>query len=107
MGAWDIGAFENDGALDWLDVLLYGTDLSPISNAFQLVLENDEYIEVDDAQAAVAACEVVALLRGTPAKTLPENLVKWNQTHRLAVDQPLVEQAVQSLEKVYADSELR
>jgi hypothetical protein len=62
MGAWGSGPFENDGAGDFLgeggampapsiaQVLLRIVDAAP-----------GEYIDVDDGQAAHAACEIVAL----------------------------------------------
>ena len=68
MGAWGVESFDNDGAGDFLDQVVYGDNLDAVYEAFQTVLDNDDYIVVDDAQAAVAAGEVVALLLGVPAK---------------------------------------
>lgn len=73
MGTWDSGPFDNDAAADFLGE----TDGSPRSLAAMLGkcadAPPDEYLDVDDGQTAIAACELVALgfgygkLDGAPA----------------------------------------
>lgn len=107
MGAWGMGSFENDGGLGLLADVIHGDDLLPLKQAFEAVLANDDYIEVDYAQEAVAAGEVVALLLGRAGEDLPERLTDWTAAHPLKVDDALREQAAQAVEKVYLDSEMR
>lgn len=106
MGAWGHGNFDNDGALD----LLYSLEtngLQEVTHSIQIVLNGDGYVDVDDASMAIAAGEVVALLRDKPAESIPESLSQWHKTHNDAADAVLVTQAVQAIEKVLANSELR
>lgn len=59
MGTWGMGPFENDGAHDFLDD---GSDHpeQAVRDALA-VLKRRDYLDVDEAQAALAACELVAL----------------------------------------------
>lgn len=60
MGTWGYGPFENDGAGDLLASLRAGDfDIDQYSTHV-----DDGYLEVDDAQAAVAMGEVLAVAHG-------------------------------------------
>jgi hypothetical protein len=107
MGAWGMESFENDGAGDFLAAVVHSANLDHVHEAFQVVLANNDYIEVDDAQAAVAAGEIVALLLDLPGKALPQKLLTWLQTYPQTVEAALTEQAIQAVRKVYTDSEMR
>ena len=107
MGAWGMGSFENDGALGLLADVVHGDNLIPVKESFEAVLANEDYIEVDEAQEAVAAGEVLALLLKRPGANLPERLTTWATAHPLRVDDALHAQAVTAVEKVYAASEMR
>src|SRR6266496_4290151 len=100
MGAWGMESFENDGAGDFLAAVVHSTNLDRVHEAFQTVINNHDYIEVDDAQAVVAAGEVVALLLNTPAKELPQKLLSWQQTYPQTVEAALIEAAVNAVRKV-------
>ncbi|WP_430335148.1 DUF4259 domain-containing protein [Rhodococcus sp. ACT016] len=60
MGTWGSGPFENDGAGDLLAALRAGD--FEIDDFCGHV--DEEYLEVDDAQAAIALAEVVAAAHG-------------------------------------------
>lgn len=60
MGTWDMGPFDNDGAGDLLAALRAGC--FDIDDYCRHV--DEEYLEADDAQAAIALAEVVAVARG-------------------------------------------
>lgn len=60
MGTWGSGPFENDGAGDLLAALRAGDfDIDDYTGHV-----DEEYVEVDDAQAAIALAEVVAVGHG-------------------------------------------
>lgn len=107
MGAWGHGNFENDAALDFIYFLDRHESISEIESALQAVVNIEGYLDADYASCALAAGEAVALLRGKPAESLPENLIQWHQKHNYSADDALVKQAIQAVEKVLADSELR
>ena len=65
MGTWEIEAFDNDDASDWIAGLHSQADLSYIESAFDHVLDiGTNYLEVSECQQAIAAAEVVARLQG-------------------------------------------
>lgn len=64
MGERSVGSFGNDTARDWVDSLRKTTDLDLVRETIQKITDSDDdYIEVSDAERAVAAIEVVARLK--------------------------------------------
>lgn len=63
MGAWGTGAFDNDDAADFAGSL---NDTAPgeraelIRETLDAAADNDSYLEIDEASAAIAAAAVVA-----------------------------------------------
>jgi hypothetical protein len=100
------GTFENDGAADFLNRLLDGNKLKPVYEALDSVLQADDYLDVDYGEEAIAAAEVVALLKGKPAKDLQHRLIEWHEKHAFSVDEGLVAKAVEAVEKAYSDPEV-
>ena len=67
MGSWGRGPFENDGAGDFVrDLRESGAPAEGVAEALHRVIEasRDEYLDVDDGHACVAACELIALANG-------------------------------------------
>ncbi|WP_433609083.1 DUF4259 domain-containing protein [Prescottella agglutinans] len=65
MGTWGSGPFENDGAGDLLAALRAGDfDIDDYCGHV-----DEDYLEADDAQAAIALAEVVATARGLRPST--------------------------------------
>ncbi|KJF20553.1 DUF4259 domain-containing protein [Rhodococcus sp. AD45-ID] len=60
MGTWGSGPFENDAAGDLLVAVRAGEfDIADFTSHV-----DDEYVEVDDSQAAIAIAEIVAVAHG-------------------------------------------
>ncbi|HEX6751395.1 MAG TPA: DUF4259 domain-containing protein [Longimicrobium sp.] len=106
MGAWGVGAFDNDTALDWLDTLeRLGAEAMLV--AFQTIAEEGERIEVEQARIAIAAAEAVAASRGRPAPDLPGELAEWVRARGGDVDAALAAQAVDAVTRIREASDLR
>ena len=99
-GAWGVGAFENDDALDWVWELESSTDLSVIESALKEVIISNSYIEAPTSSAAIAAAEVVAALKGNPHEELPAEVINWTKTHDIPEDSPLIKLAQQVIVRV-------
>lgn len=63
MGAWGVGIFEDDTALDWIEEEYSAAGVEAVRSALQDVIDLDsgDYIEADMGNAARAAAEIVAL----------------------------------------------
>lgn len=92
MGAWGLGSFENDDALDWCISLVDGEDDGPILEALEAVAgaSGIEYLDVDVCGAAVAAAEVIAALAGHPPRSLPDDVAEWVRIQSADVARELV-----------------
>lgn len=108
MGAWGEKAFENDAALDWLGSLDdEGIDavrgvLSHVAEA-----EREEYLDVDDGAAAIAAAEVVAASRHGSDR-LTKKAKAWLTAHAPEIADDDLALARRAVERVLVGgSELR
>lgn len=108
MGVWGAKSFENDDALDWVCELSDATDAEPIRDALNVIVEcGEEYLELSECSAAVAAAEVVAALKGFPDLNPPEEVTEWMQRHKPTASPALIALALKALEKILSDSELK
>jgi hypothetical protein len=110
MGAWGILAFDNDEACDWAYDLEKVRDLSLVEEAFASVAGPAEYLDAHDACNALAACEVLAGLRGNPGyrNSYTEAVDAWVDLHPMQPSANLLARADVVIERVLGDnSELR
>jgi hypothetical protein len=110
MGASGYGCFENDDAFDWLSNDFEGSsDYSAVFDALQHVAELDEedYLEMPEAGAALAATEVVAAALGRPSADLPPDIGEWVINHPLDEPTELVQVALKAVERVGRNSEIQ
>ncbi|HSO30946.1 MAG TPA: DUF4259 domain-containing protein [Labilithrix sp.] len=109
MGAWGEKAFENDSALDWLaDLEAEGVDALRDLLASVADTDDEEYLDVDDGAAAIAAAEIVAAARGRGRDRLTKEVIGWlddNASDLVAEDLVLACRAVERV--VAGSSELR
>jgi hypothetical protein len=111
MGAWGELAFGNDTANDWAYGLDDVDDLSLVESAFDELEEvGDEYLDQDLACNALAACEVVARLRGNPGykNAYTEKVDEWVAGHKLNPSASLLKRASAAIDRILGESsELR
>jgi hypothetical protein len=110
MGAWDADSFGNDAACDWAFGLDDVNDLSLVHETFEAVLNADDFLDSDIACGGLAACEVVARLKGNWGVRNPysEDVDKWVAAHPIKPPESLVKTALEVIDRVLAPgSELR
>jgi hypothetical protein len=109
MGAWGVGVFDNDDASDWVYELEQSSDLAVVEQAVSDVVgaSGDEEPDTVDSAAALAAAEVVALLRGRPGDGVPDDVTKWAATVRPQAPPELTGMAAAAVRRVLAGSELK
>jgi len=110
MGAWGVLAFDNDDACDWAYGLKRVGDLSLVVSAFAAVVGGAEYLDAHEASNALAACEVLARLRGKPGYSNPytECVDAWVASHQIDPPTSILARAEEVIDRVLGDnSELR
>ena len=111
MGTWGAGNFENDTAADWVWELAESDDLTVVMDALEAPLSDDadEVLDAATCEAALAAAEIVAALKGHAPKAFPTEAREWVARHKakVKVDQELIDTAHDTVARVAADSELR
>lgn len=106
MGAWGYGAFDNDTAGDWVYALEEAEDLEVIEAALDAVVDvEDEYLEAAEAEVALAAAAVVALLQaGEDApECVNETVNEWVASHPQDVPWKLAKKTVAALDRILTE----
>ena len=121
MGAWNNGILDNDDACDWV-CELETADFNFVRGTLETLLQaGDDYIEAPEGCMALAACEVIARLKGKPPSTPPaadrpkavprphmsERVDVWIEANPTDIDSGLVDLALKVIDRIKdADSEL-
>jgi len=108
VGEWGAASFENDAASDWF--LLVEEAVDPgvvIASALDGAVGESEYLGLDQACEALAAAELSASCAGHASARLPDNVRYWVDTHPHQPHDSEIDQAVQAVQRVREESELR
>jgi hypothetical protein len=110
MGTWGHGIFDNDTACDWAYLLEGSKDLSVVRNALDKVLSaGSKYLRMREAEEALAACEVIARLRGNfgDRNAYTESVDSWVISNKKEVPAKLINKSLAAIERIlYGPSEL-
>lgn len=108
MGAWGAGSFENDSASDFFYFVEEAVDPGEvIALALDRAIGQAEHLDLDASCEAIAAAELLASCAGQPPDALPDQIRAWTAANAHEPHQPEVEQALQAVSRVRAESELR
>jgi hypothetical protein len=105
MGAWGIGHFDNDDALDYVALLIKSGGISLLIRSLETVIQGD-VVATYECTEALAAAEVVAALHGSPGE-LPEEAIEWVSKTDKPKDEHLKKLAIQAVQKIATSSELK
>jgi hypothetical protein len=106
MGAWGTGICDNDTAADWCSSLEDVDDLSLIEEAFENILSpDDDFLDADQAQEALAAAEAISRLQGNGGPETPhtEPMDGWVKQHKLKVPATLARKAHAVIDRVLTE----
>lgn len=78
MGAWGEKPFENDSALDWLGEI---DEVEDLRDTLASIADAEDYLDVDDGSAAIAAAEIVAAACDGKVNRLVEDARTWLGRH--------------------------
>jgi hypothetical protein len=107
MGAWGIGPFENDDALDWVWGL-DGDDADEVlATTLRTVARDRGYLEVQDGANAVAAATILASAIEGTTDGLPPEAVAYLERRTARPDAELIRAAIAALDRATGeDSEV-
>ncbi len=103
MGTWGANTFDNDRACDWEEELEDVNDLSLVHNTLaQVIATGAEYLESGVACEGLAACEVIARLKGNWGirDAYTEVIDNWVQRHPMEPPIELISQALAVIDRV-------
>ncbi|MDQ6943282.1 MAG: DUF4259 domain-containing protein [Candidatus Eremiobacteraeota bacterium] len=109
MGAWGMGTFENDDAMDWIADFSASPSDEALRAALARPADADGYLESPDASNALAAAEVVAALKGAPTANVVvvEDYLPAIARSEISVTEDLTALALRAIDRVVSDSELK
>jgi hypothetical protein len=108
VATWAATSFENDAASDWFNGVEEAVDPgATISSALDHALAEAEYLDLDPAREAIAAAELAACCAGQPPERLPDNVRRWTLTHPHRPHDSEMDQAIDAVSRVRAESRLR
>jgi hypothetical protein len=108
MGSWDTSSFGNDDAADWAWQFEEADGLQLIDETLENVFEeetSDGFIESPTGCEAIAACEVIARMKGfgTPSTAYSEAADNWVAAHPIEPSEELLAKASKALDVVMSD----
>lgn len=106
MGAWAEDAFGNDVACDWAGDFSDAPGMEKIESAIEAVVSETDYIDSDVACEALAACELVARLKGNwgQRSAYSESIDKWVETGQESPSAQLVQRASAAIVKILGEN---
>jgi hypothetical protein len=111
MGTFGTKNFQNDSAMDFEEEFLENPTVDTLEEALLIAsdspehLEEEEYLEVDEACAALVAAEILAASMRKPATDFPEEL--WEAALTLQTSPKLQKLARKVVKQVMTKSELK
>jgi hypothetical protein len=103
MGAWGANTFDNDTACDWTHDLEGAKDLSFVRETLaRVTAAGSAYLDSDGACAGLAACEVLARLKGNwgVRDAYTETVDKWVSAHEGQPPADLIAAALSVINRV-------
>ena len=103
MGAWGIGNFDNDTALDWVMELEGEKDLTLVKQTLDAI--DEEYVDASEAEEALVAIETIARLKGNfgEENSYAEELDNWVKAHPMDIDNILIDKAKKVLRLIFSE----
>jgi len=107
MAAWGHFNFDNDAATDLAGEFMDTGSEVTLLEALVPAAEEEDYLDVDVASAALVAAEIVAAWRGHPGTDFLPGLLPKVQALDVSDEDELTELARQAVQAVLRESELR
>jgi Domain of unknown function (DUF4259) len=110
LAAWSANSFGNDAAMDWLDFLSDGGNHENVADALKDITEapQEEFLDATVCCQAIAAAEIVACaLETPPEQDFPEQAKVWLEENPFKVTEEMAALAINAIDRIAIDSELK
>lgn len=107
MGAWGMKSFENDEASDWLIDFEGSKEIKQLEKTISQIIRDGARPDVPECAIAIAAAELVAALKGSPAEDLPDSANEWAKSQDRSRLNGLLDNAIMAVSKIKNGSELQ
>ncbi|MDQ6835770.1 MAG: DUF4259 domain-containing protein [Actinomycetota bacterium] len=108
MEEWGAASFENDPARAWFLLVEEAVDPGAvIGSAVDDALGEADCLAVDGSCEAIAAAELSASCAGNAPSRLPDRVRLWIESHPHQPHDSEIDQAVQAVQRIRSESELR
>lgn len=107
MGAWGLGIFENDDALDWVANLRNANDTEVLKNIFHERIANRNEPNLFRESALLAASEIIAHAKGRGDEDLPDEAQEFLKRVEIKEVTALTAEAARATESILKQSELK
>ncbi len=113
MGAWGVGNFENDDAVDWTCDIGDSKGVKILIRPLRYVASESDYLEAPDCCQALASAEIIAKALSQDTSALPEEIQVWlKQKKGLFGKPPAIEKehaslAAEAVKRIVSNSELK
>ncbi|MBX9670898.1 MAG: tetratricopeptide repeat protein [Candidatus Obscuribacterales bacterium] len=104
---WDTSSFGNESAQTWLQDLAASKTGDPIRQAIEVVDRAEKFVDAQDAERAIAACELVAASRGFASDNIPSEAQLWIKSQKYRAPDSLSMKAILVVTRIMTGSELR
>ena len=87
-GAWGVGSFENDDALDYVEQTMEDDIFQAVGVPFSHVVlaQNEGFIDAPTGSQVLAAAEIYAAIRGKPGTDFPGDIALWVESKSWKID---------------------
>jgi hypothetical protein len=102
MGAWGLGNFENDDAMNWAVEFQETPSAHLLDDPFTAVARAKGYVERDFAGYTLAAAEVAAAANGRPSEDIPQAIRDWASAHPDVASRERLARAIEAVDVITA-----
>ncbi|MBX2883537.1 MAG: DUF4259 domain-containing protein [Granulosicoccus sp.] len=78
-GAWGIGSFENDDALDFIDSFEDNPRVESVVATLKGIANHQGYLQASDGAYAIVAAEILAVMNDHSNANVPDSIVMWSK----------------------------
>jgi Domain of unknown function (DUF4259) len=106
MAGWGTGSFENENAQNFLGTL-HAKEPAELQQILARAADHEDYLGAPESRVTIAVAEVVAVAKGNPPQSVPNQIAEWVSKIEGAPSAEMSDLARRAVERVRTNSELK